>query len=386
MSYFALRFDLRNPPLAGTSMQERYQAALDMTEWADRLGFVSVTLSEHHGSDDGYLPSPVAMAAAIAARTQTIRITIAALVAAFHDPLRLAEDIAVVDLVSGGRLDVVITNGYVAREFAMFDQPLSERARRTGEMVETLRRAWSGEPFEFRGRAARVMPTPAQPGGPRILLGGSSEAAARRAARIGDGFIPSTPEVWKYYRDELVNLGRPDPGPYRGGDTGFFHLASDPDDGWRRIGPYAMHEANSYGQWMADGGVGAAGGYVPMTDLEALRASGQYRVMTPAELVAHLHDQGPHGVAAFHPMMGGIPPDVAWSSLRLFEDEVLPLLSERPVGRESEPGPSGRGSGRQHVDSPSGPAEGQERGATDQPLPSSAPVGRATRGGPRGTA
>jgi alkanesulfonate monooxygenase SsuD/methylene tetrahydromethanopterin reductase-like flavin-dependent oxidoreductase (luciferase family) len=348
MAYFALRFDLRNPPLAGTSMQERYRAALEMTEWADRLGFVSVTLSEHHGSDDGYLPSPVAMAAAIAARTETIRIHIAALVAAFHDPLRLAEDLAVVDLVSGGRLDVVITNGYVAREFAMFGQPVSERARRTAETVATLRRAWTGEPFEFRGRTARVLPTPAQPGGPRIVLGGSSEAAARRAARIGDGFTPSTAEVWDFYRDEVVSLGRPDPGPYGGGDTSFFHLATDPDDGWGRIGAYALHEANSYGQWMADGGVGAAGGYVPMTDLDALRASGQYRVMTPGELAAQLRDQGPHAVAVFHPMMGGIPPDVAWSSLRLFEHEVLPLL--------------------------------------DQPLPSSAPVGRATRGGPRATA
>src|SRR5918994_2530086 len=173
MAYCAMRFDLRNPPLAGTSMEERYRAALDMSEWADRLGFASVTLSEHHGSDDGYLPSPVAMAAAIAARTERIRIGIAALVASFHDPLRLAEDLAVVDLVSGGRLDVVITNGYVAREFATFGQPLSRRARRTAETVSTLRQAWSGEPFEFCGREARITPAPAQPGGPRILLGGS---------------------------------------------------------------------------------------------------------------------------------------------------------------------------------------------------------------------
>lgn len=328
MAYLALRFDLRNPPLAATSMQDRYRAALDMAAWADGLGFGSVTLSEHHGSDDGYLPSPVAMAAAIAARTETIRINIAALVASFHDPLRLAEDLAVVDLVSGGRLDVVITNGYVAREFAAFGQPLSARARRTAETVAVLRQAWSGEPFEFRGRSVRITPLPAQPGGPPILLGGSSEAAARRAARIADGFTPSTPEVWKYYRDELVSSGRPDPGPHGGGDTGFFHLAVDPGDGWRQIGPYALHETNSYGQWMADGGVGAAGGYVPMTDVEALRGSGQYRVLTPEELLRQLRDAGPAGVAVFHPLMGGIPPDIGWSSLRLFEDEVLPKLDQ----------------------------------------------------------
>jgi alkanesulfonate monooxygenase SsuD/methylene tetrahydromethanopterin reductase-like flavin-dependent oxidoreductase (luciferase family) len=328
MAYLGLRFDLRNPPLAGTSMQDRYRAALDMSAWADGLGFGSVTLSGHHGSDDGYLPSPVAMAAAIAARTERMRISICALVASFHDPLRLAEDLAVVDLISGGRLDVVITNGYVAREFAMFGEPLSQRARRTAETVAVLRQAWSGEPFEYRGRPARITPSPAQPGGPPILLGGSTEVAARRAARIADGFIPSTPELWAHYRDELVSKGAPDPGPHGGGDTGFFHLAVDPEDGWSQIGPYALHEANSYGQWMADNGVGAAGGYVPMTDIATLRASGQYRVLTPDELLGELREAGPAGLAMFHPMMGGIPPDVAWSSLRLFEQDVLPKLDQ----------------------------------------------------------
>jgi alkanesulfonate monooxygenase SsuD/methylene tetrahydromethanopterin reductase-like flavin-dependent oxidoreductase (luciferase family) len=67
VSFFGLRFDFRNPDFAGTTMAERYEAALDMAEWADRLGFVIIVLSEHHGSDDGYLPSPLVMAAAIAA-------------------------------------------------------------------------------------------------------------------------------------------------------------------------------------------------------------------------------------------------------------------------------------------------------------------------------
>jgi alkanesulfonate monooxygenase SsuD/methylene tetrahydromethanopterin reductase-like flavin-dependent oxidoreductase (luciferase family) len=193
-------------------MTERYRAAIDMAEWADRLGFVAVILSEHHGSPDGYLPSPLVLAAAMAARTERIRLRIAAIVAAFHDPLRLAEDAAVVDLISGGRLDLVITNGYVGREFAMFDRQVSERAQRTSETVVTLRQAWSGEPFEFRGRSVRLTPTPHQDGGPQIGMGGSSEPAARRAARLGDDFMPSTPELWDVYRDELAKLGKPDPG------------------------------------------------------------------------------------------------------------------------------------------------------------------------------
>ncbi|HEY1465789.1 MAG TPA: LLM class flavin-dependent oxidoreductase [Acidimicrobiales bacterium] len=198
MAFFGLRFDFRNPGFAGTTMDERYRAALAMAEWADHLGAVALILSEHHGSDDGYLPSPLPLAAAMAARTSNVRINLAALVASFHDPLRLAEDIAVVDLISEGRLDLIITNGYVGDEFAMFGQPISGRAQRTTELVSVLRQAWTGEPFEYRGRTVTVTPRPHQDGGPKISLGGSTEPAARRAARIGDGFMPTTPAVWEF--------------------------------------------------------------------------------------------------------------------------------------------------------------------------------------------
>jgi alkanesulfonate monooxygenase SsuD/methylene tetrahydromethanopterin reductase-like flavin-dependent oxidoreductase (luciferase family) len=266
------------------------------------------------------------MAAAMAARTKQIRMQIAAMVAPLHDPLRLAEDAAVADLISGGRLDLVVTNGYVGREFAAFGVPLSERPKRTAETVRTLRQAWTGEPFEFRGRQARVTPAPDRPGGPAISMGGSSEPAARRAARLGDGFLPSSPSLWDAYCDELAKLGKPDPGPYRGGDTSLFHVATDVDAGWAAIAPYAMHEVNSYGQWMVDAGLGNAGGYQTVTDADALRKTGQYRVLTPDDLVAELKEKGPLGFALFHPMMGGIPPEVAWESLHLFEREVLPRL------------------------------------------------------------
>src|SRR5438105_1923814 len=142
---FGLRFDFRNPDFAGTTMADRYAAALDIVEWADALGCVNIAVSEHHG------------------------------------------------------------------------------------------------------RTVRVTPRPLTPGGPTILLGGSSEAAARRAARIADGFIPSVPEVWNFYRDEVQRLGRPDPGPSSIGENRVVALAEDPDEGWEQVAPFFLHEPNAYG-------------------------------------------------------------------------------------------------------------------------------------------
>ena len=319
---FGLRFDLRNPAFAGVSATDRYQTALDMCEWADRRGAAFISVSEHHGSDDGYLPSPLVMAAAIGARTSNAAIGINALVASFHDPLRLAEDIAVVDLVCGGRFNVTIAGGYLPAEFDMFGVPLTERAARVRETVATLRAAWTGEPFEYRGRTVQVHPVPAQPGGPKIILGGTSEGAARRAARIADGFIPSEPECWEFYRDECVKLGKDDPGPGMTGHGDTVILAEDPEAAWSELGPHFLYETNAYGTWQAAAGIGAAT-YRPMSDIDEVRASGQYRILTPDEYRQELAAAGDLPFAMFHPMVGGIPPTAAWRHLHLFEDAFL---------------------------------------------------------------
>lgn len=318
---FGIRFDLRNPAFSGVATADRYRAALEMAEWVDRRGGLYVSLSEHHGCDDGYLPSALVMAAAIAARTSKVRIGINALIAPFHDPLRLAEDAAVVDLLSGGRLDLTIGGGYVGEEFAMFGVDLAERPARVRETVATLRAAWTGEPFSFRGRTVRVLPAPVQPGGPRITLGGSSEAAARRAARIADGFLPSGPEWWPYYRDECIRLGKPDPGPGVSLSAGVVVLAEDPEAAWPVLGPYFSYETNAYGAWQVASGVQTP--YRPVADLDELRATGQYRILTPQDYAAELKGSGGFAFALLHPMVGGIPPELAWQHLRLFEQALL---------------------------------------------------------------
>jgi alkanesulfonate monooxygenase SsuD/methylene tetrahydromethanopterin reductase-like flavin-dependent oxidoreductase (luciferase family) len=321
---FGLRFDFRNPDFAGTTMADRYAAALDMAEWADGLGCVSIAVSEHHGSADGYLPSPLPMLAAMAARTTNVRFMIAALIAPFHDPLRLAEDMVVLDHLSRGRVDLIVAGGYVHEEFAMFGVPMRERAERVTETVATLKAAFTGDAFEYRGRTVRVTPAPFTPGGPAILLGGSSEPAARRAARIADGFIPSVPDVWDFYRDEVQQLGRPDPGPSPIGENRIVALAEDVETGWTQMAPYFLHETNSYGVWQAQDDVNSP--YRTVGDSDQLRATGQYRVLTPEQFVKE-QQAAPFPFAFLHPLCGGMPIDVAWSSLHLFEREVMPAFS-----------------------------------------------------------
>jgi alkanesulfonate monooxygenase SsuD/methylene tetrahydromethanopterin reductase-like flavin-dependent oxidoreductase (luciferase family) len=320
---FAMRFDFRNPAFAGTSPADRYEAALEMAEWADERGCVMIAVSEHHGSADGYLPSPLPIVAAMAARTRNIRIGVAALIAPFYDPLRLAEDAIVLDHLSRGRVDLIVAGGYVREEFAMYGVPMNERVKRVTETVQTLKAAFTGEPFEYRGRTVRVTPAPYTPGGPRIVLGGSSDAAARRAARIADGFMPSIPEVWDAYRDEVQVLGGPDPGPSPIGDNRTVALAEDAEKGWAQMEPFFLHETNAYGVWQAQDDVGSP--YRTVDDGEALRATGQYAVLTPSQYVEELR-AAPFPFAFFHPLCGGMPIDLAWESLRLFEREVAPTF------------------------------------------------------------
>jgi len=226
--------------------------------------------------------------------------------------------------VSAGRLDVNLVAGYLPSEFAMFDVALSERPARMTELVKTLKAAWTGEPFEFRGRTVQVRPTPVRPGGPRLTLGGSSEAAARRAARIGDGFAPGLPTLWDFYRDECLKIGKPDPGPPRRATVAVTTLAKDPDAAWGKLSPYFLHETNAYGAWEATRGGESM--HKQAADADTLRATGTYRVVTPQAYVEELRAMGPAAFAMFHPMVGGIPPELAWEHLRLFEHEVLPKL------------------------------------------------------------
>jgi alkanesulfonate monooxygenase SsuD/methylene tetrahydromethanopterin reductase-like flavin-dependent oxidoreductase (luciferase family) len=319
-----LRYDLRLPGAESAQRKRLLDVALEQAAWADGLGFGSVTLSEHHGSPDGYLPSPIVFGAAMATRTSRMFINLGALIVPLHDPLRLAEDLAVLDLLSGGRLIVTVGAGYVESEFDMFGKQLSDRGHAVEHAVDVLKAAWTGEPFELDGRTVRVTPRPFQDPRPPIFLGGQSRAAARRAARIADGYLPVHSENHDDYRAAMLELGKPDPGPASPRAPRFLHVAEDPDRAWAQIAPYCLHEMNAYGAWAEVAGLDT--GYRRVPDVDALRASGEYPVVTPDECVELARTLGRAGALVFHPLCGGMDPDLSWESLRLFEQKVLPAL------------------------------------------------------------
>lgn len=322
MPNLILRFDMRSPEF-GAAPRKLYAAALEMAEWADARGYAEIMLSEHHGQEDAYLPSPLTMAAAIAARTRRARIRISALVLPLHDPLRVAEDVAVVDQLSGGRIELVLVGGFVPSEFEMFDRDLTKRARHVSEGVETLKQAWTGEAFLHAGREVRVRPRPLQEPHPPLLLGGSSEPAARRAARIADGFVPIVPELYPVYEEACRQLGKT-PAADRVLGPPFLHVCRDPDATWSMIAPHALHETNSYSRWYSEAGI--TGPYQPIEDADALRASGGYQLLTPEDCVDRLRELGEDAWIFVHPLMAGLDPQLGWESMQLLHDEVLPAL------------------------------------------------------------
>ncbi|MEM7139547.1 MAG: LLM class flavin-dependent oxidoreductase [Actinomycetota bacterium] len=315
---FILRFDFRLGPQSSASMSELYAASLEMCEWGEANGAMLGLFSEHHTSSDGYLPSPLVMAGAAAARTSTLGINVGALLALMYDPVKLAEDMVVLDHLSQGRVTYTVGLGYRDEEFSMFGVDPARRGALMDERLDVLTRALRGERFEWDGRTIEVTPAAFSPGGPTVMYGGGSPAAARRAARLGMMFIPqhSDPALADAYDEAAVAAGNP-PGmcmsPGEGSPTSLF-VADDPDSAWAELGEHLLHDAHMYAEWM--GGADSLSKSTAAT-VDDLRAeNGAYRIVTLDEARA-LRDQ--YGVLSLQPLCGGIPPQTAWRYLRNLE-------------------------------------------------------------------
>ena len=204
-------------------------------------------LSEHHGTEDNHLPAPMLMASAIAARTERMAVLLAALVLPLCDPVRLAEEISVLDILSKGRVAYVFGVGHRTDEYEQFGLDATQRGRVADAHLALLLRLLRGDTVIEDGRRIRVTPGPISPTGPRFLIGGGSLAAARRAGRFGLDLLAQSdrPGLREAYeeacRESHHQVGRvqlPEPTA----PTAIF-VADDLDSAWAELGPHLLHDA-----------------------------------------------------------------------------------------------------------------------------------------------
>jgi alkanesulfonate monooxygenase SsuD/methylene tetrahydromethanopterin reductase-like flavin-dependent oxidoreductase (luciferase family) len=316
-------FDLRNPPGANRSSSHVYGFTLEMCEEAERLGAHSIWVSEHHLFDDGYLPRPLTFAAAIAARTRTARIGTAILIGPLHGAPEIAEDAAVVDLISGGRLDLGLGAGYRTPEFELYRADPGTRYAVNDERVRELRAIWAD---------GRVTPAPAQDWVP-IWLGYLGPKGARRAGRLGEGLLTANAAMLAPYREGLAEGGH-DPTTARmaGGIQAW--ITDDPEADWPVVRAHLAYQLDSYRRHMVEGTDrpvprpidpdrvrqqaldGALRGFLHGTPADAADAIRRFTAGAPVETVYVFAS------------LGGMPDDLVARHIQLVCQKLGPLLAD----------------------------------------------------------
>jgi hypothetical protein len=299
-----------------------------MAQWADDKGCVGIGLSEHHCAEDGYSPSPLMLASAMAAVTTKVPILIAAALLPMYDPVRLAEDMIVLDYISRGRVTFVFGIGYRPVEYELYGLNFEQRGaiadEKLSKLLETLRHASDAQAMP------RVTPASFTRGRPMIAWGGATKAAARRAGRSGLGFFAqtNTPGLAETYAAAAREKGLEPgmcilPSPEM---PNIVFVHPDPDAGWNEVGPYLLADATSYAEWNKDTRhqtVSLSQG----TTIDELRAEqGARRVVSAAGAVEIIKKWGR---VPLHPLCGGCPPELAWTYLRRVVNDVAPLLNAR---------------------------------------------------------
>jgi alkanesulfonate monooxygenase SsuD/methylene tetrahydromethanopterin reductase-like flavin-dependent oxidoreductase (luciferase family) len=312
---FTLRFDMRSPA-GGAPSADLYATALDMASWAESRGALAAIVSEHHGLDDGYLPAPMVLATALAARTTTLPIVAAVVLLPLYQPIRLAEEMIVLDIISRGRVSYVAAIGYRPEEYELYGTDFHRRGRTADEHLAVLLRAKTGEPFEHEGKQVQLTPRPFTAGGPNVAWGGGSMAAARRAGRNGlDFFAQSGDDALQSAYEDAARAGGHAPGwcflPRRGMPTSLF-VSDDVDRGWEELGPYLLHDAQAYAAMNEGDDTTASLSFA--RSVEELRAEqGSYRIVTVDEAITFVRGGLP---LPLQPLVGGLPPETAWRYLR----------------------------------------------------------------------
>lgn len=318
-----LQFDLKRAPFCPEGMGERYRACIDMVRWADRQNIAVVGFSEHHNTEHGFLSAPLMMAMSAATVTNRLGISVSALQLPLHNPIRVAEDIAALDLVSNGRFNVTVGLGYREVEYRTFGVDWERRGEIFDAKLELLLQALTGEPFECDGTSVLLNPAPERAPHSLVFVGGNSPAAARRAARFKLIFAPAIddPALQDAYQQACKEQGFENGFVVFPREPSLTLIAEDPDKAWAELGPYLLYDATTYAQWKHKSRRAYAESAA--STLEALRAEGKYAILTPQEAADKIATKGSLNLS---PLCGGIPVHAGWESLELYANKVVPLL------------------------------------------------------------
>jgi probable F420-dependent oxidoreductase len=328
------------PPGQTRTVADEYRDILALARLAEETGFDSFWVSEHHVAEDGYLPALLVMLAAIAAVTRRVKLGTAVVLGPFQHPLRFAEDCAVVDQLSRGRLLVGLGLGWRKAEFAAFGIPLAERVGRTVELARICRLAWDQGRFSFSGKYfafENVAVTPKPYAYLPLLLGGNVAAAATRAGRLADGFLGTGTPMSQVTAlrnhiavfDAAAREAGKDPQQLA---IGFHVNAWVASDG--EIAPSVLaamwHQVGTYQLWHAQDD-GNAARELPPLDTHEIRRRGF--LGTPEQVVAQARpwleafgDRQLHIIFRLH--YPGMPFEAAEAAVRLFSTEVIPRLKQ----------------------------------------------------------
>jgi alkanesulfonate monooxygenase SsuD/methylene tetrahydromethanopterin reductase-like flavin-dependent oxidoreductase (luciferase family) len=326
---FGVAHDFRCPPGSDYALQDVYAQTIEQVALLDRLGLDLVWFSEHHFVDDGYLPSFAPVAGAVASVTSRMRISTNIAIVPFSHPIRLAEDLAVLDQLSGGRMEFGAGLGYAPHEFRAFGFPVSHRVSRTEECLDILRLAWSGERFSYAGKryqfdGVRVFPDPVQAGGPPLWLAVSSRPSIERAVRYGTNVLPQGPRsLLDGWRQQVTAAGG-DPSARRVGIIRSFLVTDDPERDWPPLRAAERYRMAVYGRFFEEAGLGGRGTFNEEDRITQRVFVGNVEECA-AELTTFIRTYGLTDVVTWG-SAPGLPPAALTPSMERFASEVVPRV------------------------------------------------------------
>lgn len=339
---FIVSMGIRKLPGSPQPMHEIYRDFLEEAVLAEELGFDAVWASEHHFSPDAWSPSPVPFLAAVAARTQRIRIGTYVLLLPLHNPVRTAEDFAVLDNISGGRVDLPVGVGSATEEFHTFGVPFGERLGRMFEGLTVIERCFTGEKFSHHGKyydfpdVRMTTPTVQQPG-PPIWVASMGEQSVRRTARRGYHLAAGAGRGHALYEQQLREHGH-DPAtrliasiPLR------LHIAETRDKAWDEC-EAGLHQVLNFYRMRVNPQAGSIGSGA----LQQLPPVGEFRNVpgighggapfavgtseTVAEMLSAYRDKRlTHLVLTFH--APGMASEAVRRSMRAFARDIMPAIA-----------------------------------------------------------